>query len=77
MQQQESNEELEMKFSFLTYQFARYPLEYCFYMAKEYGFNGVEVWGARPHAYPYDMDNTMIRQVIAWKKKRGKGNKKN
>lgn len=40
-----------MKFSFLTYQFARYPLEYCFYMAKEYGFNGVEVWGARPHAY--------------------------
>ena len=55
-----------MKFSFLTYQFARYPLEYCFYMAKEYGFNGVEVWGARPHAYAYDMDNTMIRQVIDW-----------
>ena len=60
-----------MKFSFLTYQFARYPLEYCFYMAKEYGFNGVEVWGARPHAYAYDMDNTMIRQVIDWKKKYG------
>ena len=60
-----------MKFSFLTYQFARYPLEYCFYMAKEYGFNGIEVWGARPHAYAYDMDNTMIRQVIDWKKKYG------
>ena len=60
-----------MKFSFLTYHFARYPLEQCLYMAKEYGFNGVEVWGARPHAYAYDMDNTMIRQVIDWKKKYG------
>ena len=32
-----------MDFSFLTYQFARYPLEYCFRMAKEYGFEGVVV----------------------------------
>jgi protein FrlC len=57
-----------MKFSFLTYQFARYPLEYCFRMAREYGFDGVEVWGARPHAYAWDMDEASVREVLGWKK---------
>ena len=60
-----------MKFSFLTYQFARYPLEYCFKMAKEYGFEGVEVWGARPHAYAYDMDAEAVQRVLEWKKTYG------
>lgn len=60
-----------MKFSFLTYQFARYPLEYCFEMAKEYGFDGVEVWGARPHAYAYDMDREAVQKVIEWKRTYG------
>ncbi len=60
-----------MKFAFLTYQFARYPLEYCFEMAKEYGFEGIEVWGARPHAYAYDMDKEAVRKVMNWKKKYG------
>ena len=40
-------------------------------MAKEYGFQGVEVWGARPHAYAYDMDNQRIRQILDWKKEYG------
>jgi len=60
-----------MKFSFLTYQFCRYPLEHCFYMAKVYGFEGIEVWGGRPHAYAYDMDTQMVTQVNNWKKKYG------
>jgi len=60
-----------MKFSFLTYQFARFPLEYCFKMAKEYGFEGVEVWGARPHAYAFDMDKQAIQDILGWKKKYG------
>ena len=60
-----------MKFSFLTYQFSRYPLEYCFQMAKEYGFDGVEVWGARPHAYAWDMDQAAIEKVLGWKKRYG------
>ena len=58
-----------MKFSFLTYQFCRYPLEHSFVMAKEYGFEGIEVWGARPHAYAYDMDSQNIKQINDWKKK--------
>lgn len=58
-----------MKFSFLTYQFCRFPLEYSFKMAKYYGFEGVEVWGARPHAYAYDMDKEDIEAIKSWKKK--------
>ena len=60
-----------MKFSFLTYQFARYPLEYCFKMARQYGFEGIEVWGARPHAYAFDMDSEHIGKVLEWKERYG------
>lgn len=60
-----------MRFSFLTYQFARYPLEICFQMAKEYGFEGLEIWGARPHAYAWDMEVQNIRQITNWKKHYG------
>lgn len=60
-----------MKFSFLTYMTCRFPLEYSFRLAKEYGFEGVEVWGARPHAYAYDMGKEEIEAVLSWKKQYG------
>lgn len=60
-----------MKLTFLTLLFRRYPLEYSFKMAKEYGFEGVEIWGGRPHAYCYDMDDEAVGEVIKWKKKYG------
>lgn len=60
-----------MKLSYLTYQFKRFPLEYCFQMAKEYGFDGVEVWGGRPHAYVPDMDKAAVKELNSWKKKYG------
>lgn len=60
-----------MRFSFLTYQFARYPLEYSFLMAKEYGFEGVEIWGARPHAYAWDMDDSRIKEILDLKRQYG------
>ena len=60
-----------MKFSFLSYQFCRFPLEYCFEMAQKHGFDGVEVWGARPHAYAYDMDRDAVGAVNGWKKRYG------
>ena len=58
-----------MKLSFLTYLFRRFPLEYAFRMGQEYGFEGIEVWGGRPHAYAYDMDKTAIKEINGWKKK--------
>lgn len=60
-----------MKFSFLTYLFSRYPLEYCFKMAQEYGFEGVEIWGARPHAYAWDMTNKKIEEILSWSEQHG------
>jgi len=57
-----------MKFAFLTYLFCRFPLEYSFKMAQEYGFEGVEIWGARPHAYAYDIGQEEIAQIIKWKR---------
>lgn len=56
-----------MKFSFLTYQFCRFPLKRCFELAHLYGFEGVEVWGARPHAYAYDMNQYRIADINKWK----------
>ena len=57
-----------MKFSFLTYQFCRFGLEHSFKMAQEYGFEGVEVWGGRPHAYAHDMGREEIQAILGWKK---------
>lgn len=57
-----------MKFSFLTYQFCRFPLEYSFKMAQRYGFSGVEVWGGRPHGYTYDMKETQFQDISRWKR---------
>lgn len=52
-----------MKFSFLTYLFCRFPLAYSFKMAQYYGFDGVEIWGARPHAYAWDIDSAAIQEI--------------
>ena len=60
-----------MKFSFLTYQFCRFGLEHSFKMAQEYGFEGVEVWGGRPHAYAHDMGREEIQAILGWKKQYG------
>ncbi len=60
-----------MKLAFLSYLFQRYPLEYSFKMAREYGFDGVEIWGARPHAYSYDLDKAAIDRILGYKKKYG------
>ena len=58
-----------MKFTFLTYLFCRFPLEYSFRMAREYGYDGIEIWGARPHAYVYDMDAARTAEINGLKKK--------
>lgn len=60
-----------MNLAFLSLQFCRYPLERCFEMAAHYGYQGVELWGARPHAYPGDMDAAAVRQINQLKKKYG------
>jgi len=60
-----------MKLSFLSMVFTRFPLEYAFKIAQQYGFEGIEIWGGRPNAYAYDMDAAAIAQVKQWKKQYG------
>lgn len=57
-----------MKIATLTVLFCRHPLEKVFQIASAQGYDGIELWGARPHAYPYDMDHERIADVLRMKK---------
>lgn len=48
--------------------FRRFSLERAFQMAAKYGFDGIEIWGGRPHAYPYDMDAEEVKKILKLKK---------
>lgn len=58
-----------MKFGCFSLDFRRFSLETACKAASRYGFDGIEIWGGRPHAYPYDMDIGEIKRIIEWKKK--------
>jgi protein FrlC len=58
-----------MKISFLSGLYCRYPLERAFQIASLQGYDGIEVWGARPHAYAYDMNEARVAQILQWKEK--------
>lgn len=58
-----------MKFAFITLDFRRYPLDFCFECASYYGFDGVEIWCGRPHAHPDDMDQEAIGKILSLKDK--------
>lgn len=55
-----------MKLAFLTLLFKRYPLEYSFHIARKYDLDGIEIWGGRPHAYPFDLSHT-ASDIRKWK----------
>ncbi len=52
-----------LKLSFLSMVYQRYGLEKVFREADRMGFNGVEIWGARPHAYAFDCDDKLIEHI--------------
>ena len=52
-----------MKIGMFTSGYQRNPLEHCFMDAKEYGYDYIELWGARPHAYAPDLKNGEINEV--------------
>ena len=58
-----------MKTCLLSYMFKRYPLEKAFEVCSELGYDGVEIWGGRPHAYAYDVDDAKAAEILALKKK--------
>ncbi|MDO4345057.1 MAG: TIM barrel protein [Eubacteriales bacterium] len=60
-----------MKFGCFSLDFRRFSLDTAFRMAARYGFDGIEIWGGRPHGYPYDMDGNEVRHVLDLKKTYG------
>lgn len=58
-----------MKTAILSLLFWRYPLEQTFEAVSRIGYDGIELYGARPHAYPYDMDEKKILEVLKLKDK--------
>jgi len=57
-----------LKFGLISLDFRRYPLEFCLQVAERYGFDGVEIWAGRPHAFPDDIDKAAIAEINSWKK---------
>lgn len=54
----------KMKLSILSLLFKRYDLETTFQICSNLGYDGIEIWGARPHAYPLDMDEKEIAGIV-------------
>lgn len=54
-----------MKLSFLSTLYQRYSLEKAFEAAARQGYDGVEVWGGRPHAYGPDVDEKKAEEIRA------------
>jgi len=52
-----------MKIGLFTMPYMRLPLERAFKDAARFGYDGIEVWGGRPHAYPFDLKAGGIREV--------------
>ena len=52
-----------MKIGMFTSGYQRNPLEHCFQDAREFGYDYVELYGARPHAYAPDLKRGDIEEV--------------
>ena len=52
-----------LKVGMFTSGYQRIPLEHCFMDAKEYGYDYIELWGGRPHAYAPDLKAGDINEV--------------
>lgn len=52
-----------MKLGLFTCGYQRFPLEYAFRDARDLGYDGIELWGGRPHAFAPDLKAGDIRHV--------------
>jgi len=52
-----------MKIGMFTMSYMRLPLERAFKDAVRFGYDGIEIWGGRPHAYPFDLKVGVIREI--------------
>lgn len=52
-----------MQFGMFTSGYQRNPIEHVFEDAKRFGYDFVELWGGRPHAYPYDLKSNGVDEI--------------
>lgn len=52
-----------MKIGMFTSGYQRNPIEDIFKDAKRFGYDYIELWGARPHAYPFDLKRGSIKEI--------------
>ena len=52
-----------MRLGMFTSGYQRNPLEHCFEDAKRFGYDFIELWGGRPHAYAPDLKAGEIEEV--------------
>lgn len=60
-----------MKISTLSALYARYPLEKVFEIVSSQGYDGLELWGGRPHAFPRDVLRSGGEDILRWKEQYG------
>ena len=58
---------MAMKIALFTAPYLNYPLERAFQAAAKYGYDAIELSGARPHAYAPDVMNGGAAQILWWK----------
>ena len=58
-----------MKISMFTMGYMRYPLERAFQDADQFGYDGIEIWGGRPHAYAPDLKAGGVDELLALSEK--------
>ncbi|MBL4954324.1 fructoselysine 3-epimerase [Neobacillus sp. YIM B02564] len=54
-----------MQFGMFTSGYQRNPIEHVFEDAQRFGYDYVELWGGRPHAYPYDLKRNGVDEIKA------------
>ena len=45
-----------MRFSQSSFVYLNYPLKQAIRRLRQFGYQGIEVWGGRPHLYRHDLD---------------------
>ena len=58
-----------MKIGMFTMGYMRLPLEQAFKDAARFGYDGIEIWGGRPHAFPPDLKAGGIGEIKELSKK--------
>ncbi|GAB6108646.1 fructoselysine 3-epimerase [Fusibacter bizertensis] len=58
-----------MKIGMFTAGYQRNNIEDIFKDAKRFGYDYIELWGGRPHAYPYDLKRGQINDLLKLKEK--------